>query len=63
MFFCQFVLRFVEKNEKMDKQGFIVKCRQRISALPAVYERVILGIMLAVSLWMTYHLIILTINV
>ena len=53
----------IRKCQKTDKQGFIVKCRQSLSALPAVYERVIFGVMMAVSLWMTYHLIILTINV
>lgn len=53
----------IRKYEKTDQKGLIVKCRQRLSALPAVYERVVFGVMMVVSLWMTYHLIILTINV
>lgn len=53
----------IRKSEETGNEGFIVKQRKRLSALPAIYERVIFGVMLAVSLWMTCRLIILTMNV
>lgn len=41
----------------------LVGWREKLHAMPAVYERVIFGIMFAVNLWMTWHLVILKMNV
>ena len=51
------------RAQKTKAEGYVVKLRNRLQALPAVYERIIFGVMMAVSLWMTLKLIILTINV
>lgn len=53
----------LKKIEQGKEAGWIVKYRNKLHAMPAVYERIIFGVMLAVSLWMTLNLIILTINV
>lgn len=51
------------KRERDGKQGWIVSVRGRLQDLPAVYERIIFSVMLAVNLWMTLRLVILKLNV
>lgn len=51
------------KAKESEKAGFICKMREKIQAMPAVYERIIFAVMMCVSLLMTLFLIILKINV
>lgn len=58
---CLFAWGLGEKTYSWTRK--LAGWREKLHAMPAVYERLIFGIMFAVNLWMTWTLVILKMNV